>query len=154
VGSRGLGIVKAQLAAYRRGDYEAQLKIVEGFRVNGSEPRDYLFFHGSACLNLGRLKEAERALRRSLEMQTNPALRNLCRDELGRVLMEQGRWDDAEACFRECIAESPRRGSCYRAIAELSLRRGAQQAAALDAARRAVADDRAAKAGVFRLGAG
>ena len=147
-----LRTLKAQLAAYRRGDYEGQLKAIEAFRVGKSEPGHYLFFRGSACYQLGRLQEAEQALRRSLAMETDAQLRTCCRDELGRVLMAQDQWDNAEACFRQCIAEWPKRGGGHRAIAELLLRRGAQQQAALSAARQAEADDRAASAGVSKLG--
>lgn len=149
---RKLGILRAQLAAYRRGDYQAQLQIVEGFRIYGSKPPYYLFLRGVACFELGRLEEAEHAIRRSLEKETNPALKTICRDQLGLVLMERGNWDEAAACFRECIAESPSRGGAHRAMAELLLRRGVQDAAALDAARTAVAADRAQKVGAGKLG--
>ena len=143
--ARKLSILNAQLAAYRRGDYEAQLKIVEGFRGRGSEPPYYLFLHGAACFQLGRLREAEQSIRRSAAIETNPALRALCWDELGKVLMEQGRWDEAASRFRECIKEAPNRGGGHRAVAEMLLRQGEQNEAALDAARRAVAADRAKK---------
>ncbi|HEY1220756.1 MAG TPA: hypothetical protein VGF03_17575 [Bryobacteraceae bacterium] len=148
---RKLRVLRAQLAAYRRGDYREQLKIVEGFRTKKSEPPHYLFFHGSACFQLGRLEEAERALRRSLSMETNAALRTLCRDELGLLLMEQGRWDEAAACFRTCMVEAPNRGGGHRAMAELLLRHGEQYAAALHEARAAVAADRSKKAGHGKL---
>jgi tetratricopeptide (TPR) repeat protein len=140
---RKLGIIKAQLAAYRKGDYRTQLRVIEGLRVADSEPPDYLFFRGVACFELGRLGEAEQALRQSLLQETRPQFKVLCRDQLGRVLMEQERWDEATACFRECIAESPARGGGYRAIAEVLLRVGGQDEAALDAARKAVELDRA-----------
>jgi tetratricopeptide (TPR) repeat protein len=141
--ARQLRIIKGQLAAYRKGDYRAQLQIVEGLRANGSEPANYLFFRGVACFELGRLDEAERALRLSLSKETRVEFKVLCRDQLGRVLMEQERWDEATACFRECIAESPKRGASYRSIAEALLRLGDQDASALEAARTAVAFDRA-----------
>jgi tetratricopeptide (TPR) repeat protein len=137
-------ILNAQIAAYCRGDYRRQLEIVEGFRLKNHEPADYLFFHASACLKLGRLAEAEQALQRSLSMEKTPLLRVIARDELGRVFMEQERWDDAETCFHECIAEAPKRGAGHRAIAELLLRRGGDAQAALTAARQAVDADRAA----------
>jgi tetratricopeptide (TPR) repeat protein len=143
---RNSRIILAQVAAYRRGDYHGQLQIIEGFRVRGSQPRDYLFFRGTACFQLGRLEVAELALRRSLSGEKNRKLRTVARDQLGRILMEQGRWDDAADCFRECIAEDPRRGGSHRALAELLLRHGQQPEAALDAASLAVSSDRAAPA--------
>jgi tetratricopeptide (TPR) repeat protein len=142
---RRLSVVQAQLPAYRRGDYQAQLKIIEVFRIGGSDPAVCLFLHGAACFQLGRLGEAEQALRRSMSMETNPALSVICQDQLGHVLMEQGRWDEAAACFRDCNLESPKRAGGHRAIAECLLRRSERNEAALDAARLAVATDRAKK---------
>jgi len=150
--ARKLQVLDAQLAAYRRGDYYGQLQIIEGFRTRGSEPRHYLFFRGAACFELGRLGEAEQLIRRSLSLETRPAEKTICRDQLGRVLMQQERWDEAAACFRECIAESPRRGGGYYAMAELLLRRDEQPEAALAAARSAVAAERAEKPSRDRLG--
>jgi tetratricopeptide (TPR) repeat protein len=147
-----LRALQAQLAAYRRGDYEGQLRVIEAFRVGNSEPGHYLFFRGSACYQLGRLQEAEQSLRRSLAMETNAQLRTVCRDEVGRVLMEQGRWEDAEDCFRECIAEWPRRGGGHRSVAELLLRSKREKEAALCAARLAEVLDRRASLGVSKLG--
>lgn len=140
---RVLKVNEAQLAAYRKGDYRAQLQIVEGFRLKGSEPANYLFFRGAGCFELGRLTEAEQCLRLSMAKETNPIFKVLCRDQLGRVFLEQERWDEATACFQEAIAESPKRGGCHRSMAELLLRLGGQDAAALDSARTAEALDRA-----------
>jgi tetratricopeptide (TPR) repeat protein len=146
-----LSIIRAQLVAYKRGDYQEQLQIIERFRIRGSEPPHYLFFHGGACFQLGRLEEAEQAIRRSMSMETNPTRRALCEDLLGHVLMERGRWDEAAACFRDCILKLPNRGGGHRAIAEGLLRRGERNEAALDAARLGVAADRA-KAAHGKLG--
>jgi len=142
---RQLSLLAAQLAAYRQGHYEEQLRIIEGFRVNGSEPPNYLFFRGAACHQLGWLQQAERALRRSLDLETNPVLKTVCRNELGRVLMSAERWDEAEACFQKCIEEMPKRAGGYRALAEMLLRRGGAPQEALVQARSAVAADRAEK---------
>ncbi|HSB18175.1 MAG TPA: tetratricopeptide repeat protein [Bryobacteraceae bacterium] len=146
------GVLKAQLAAYRRGDYQGQLKIIEGFRTNRSEPEHYLFFRGTACYELGRLEEAEQLLRRSLSMANDPARRTVCRDQLGLVLMEQARYDEAAACFRVCIEESPKRGGGHRGMAETLLRQGGENVPALDAARLAVEADRAEKVLGGKLG--
>jgi tetratricopeptide (TPR) repeat protein len=137
-------LLRDQIAAYQRGDYRRQIEIVEGFRHNGSEPPDYLFFYGGACLQLGRLAQAEQALGRSLAMEKTPSLRVIARNELGRVFMEQDRWEDAEDCFRKCIAEAPERGAGHRALAELLLRRGDNAQAAMAAAQRALDADRTA----------
>jgi tetratricopeptide (TPR) repeat protein len=145
------GVLQDQLAAYQRGDYQAQLKIIEGFRIGGSEPAHYLFFRGGACFQLGRLGEAEQVIRRSMSMETSPVLSVLCQDQLGHILMEQGRWDEASACFQECILESPKRGGGHRAIAEGLLRHSERNEAALGAARLGVAADRA-KTARGRLG--
>ena len=136
-------VLQEQLAAYRRADYQGQLRIIEGLRVKGSEPTYYLFFRGTAFFELGRLPEAEKLLRRSLSAETEPAQKILCMDQIGRVLMEQERWDDAAACFQQCIAGAPQRGGCHRAMAELLLRREKQPEAALEAARAALAAERA-----------
>jgi tetratricopeptide (TPR) repeat protein len=140
---RSGGVLRANLAAYRRGDYHGQLTIIEGFRTRQFEPARYLFFRGVACYQLGLLEEAERVLGRSLSLETKPVLKTICRDQLGLVLLEQGRWDEAAACFRECIAEEPTRGGGHRGMAEVLLRQGGMDAAALEAARLAVGADRA-----------
>jgi len=138
------GVMLEQLAACRRADYEGQLKIAERFRVNGSRPPTYLFFRGLACLQLGRLEEAERLLREVLPRLPNPVLQMASIYGLGQVLMERGLYDDAVACFETCIEELPGRGSGfgYCGMAEVRLRRGTQDEAALEAARRSVEANR------------
>jgi tetratricopeptide (TPR) repeat protein len=138
-----------QSAAYAAGNYQRQLSIVSLYRF--TMPAAHLFFRGAAYHQLGRLDQAERDLRQSLAKRTDAARRTVCRDELGLVLLDQARYDDALACFNECIAESPRRGGGYRGIAETLLRRGGEDAAALRSARLAVDADRAAKVGRGRL---
>jgi tetratricopeptide (TPR) repeat protein len=141
---RSQGVLHKQLAAYRRADYRAQLQEIEHFRVGNSEPAHYLFFRGVGCFELGQLKEAEESLRRSLAMEHRCGQRILCLDQLGRVLMEQDRYDEAEALFRDSISEGPHRGGGHRSMAELLLRRGECDSKALEEARAATAADRAA----------
>ena len=100
---------------------------------------------GAACYQFGRLEEAELALRRSLSGEKRRKLRTAACNLLGKVLMEQGRWKEAADCFRESIGEAPHSSGGHRALAELLLRQGQQPDAALDAARRAVVNDRASK---------
>ncbi len=56
---------------------------------------------GSANLKLGRLNQAEKVLRRALEEDASfvPAINNL-----GVVLMEQGRFGEARAMFQKAYA--------------------------------------------------
>ncbi len=129
------GILAAQLAAWRRGDYEAQMRAAAPLRV--WKPRAYLFFRGSALFMLGRLQEAEACLRRSLLMEKRRRLKALCESQLGHVLLAQQRYADAIACFERAIADWPQRGSGYRGIAEMLLLQGVQPAEALRRARQA-----------------
>jgi len=98
-----------------------------------------------ALYQLGRLAEAEQALRRSLPMQKKPPFRLICEDQLGRALMAQGRWEEAANCFQECVAEFPQDCSGRLSLAELWLRRGQQADAALKEAKRAELDERSRK---------
>ena len=149
--ARKLRAMQAQLEAYRRGDYLEQLKIIDGFKTKGSAPPIFLFFRGAACLKLGRLEEAEQLIRRSMPMETKPALRTLYRCQLGLVLVEQERWDQAAGCFRKCIAEAPNRSEGHLGIAESLLRQGEQSGEALDEARKAVAAERSEKVGLGKF---
>jgi len=133
------GVLAAQLAAYRSGDYEAQMRAAAPLRV--LKPRAYLFFRGSALLNLGRSQEAEACLRRSLLMEKKRRLKALCESQLGHVLLAQQRYADAIAWFGSSIADRPQRGGGYRGIAETLLRQGVQPAEALRQARQAAVLD-------------
>jgi tetratricopeptide (TPR) repeat protein len=139
---RLLRALKAVTEAHRRGDYEGQLKLADGFRVGESEPRPYLFYRGEALYQLGRLDQAERVLRRCLGIKTTFRHRALTLSQLGLVLMEQERWEDAATYFRQSIAEWPQRGGGHRHLAELLLRQDVQPEAAVEPARSALANDR------------
>lgn len=142
------GIYRSYVELQRRGDYQGQLTLIEGLRVRGSEPPPYLLLRGMAFYQLGRLAEAEQALRRSLPMQKRPMFRMLGQDQFGRVLMAQGRWDEAANCFQECMAEFPRDTTGRTSMAELWLRRGQQAETALQEAKRVELDERARKLGI------
>jgi tetratricopeptide (TPR) repeat protein len=135
------GVLAAQLAAWRRGDYEGQIRAVGSLRV--WKPRAYLFFRGSALLNLGRLQEAEACLRQSLLMEKKRRLKALCESQLGHVVLAQQRYADAIACFERSIADWPQRGRGHRGIAETLLAQGVQPAEALRQARQAADLDEA-----------
>lgn len=129
------GVVAADLAAYRRGDYEAQLRAVQPLKV--WKPEAYFGFRGGALLELGRLQEAEACFRRSLAMRRNPLSRAIGESQLGNVLREQQRYTEAIACYERAIAEWPKRGGGHREIAQTLLRQGVQPAEALRRARTA-----------------
>jgi tetratricopeptide (TPR) repeat protein len=129
------GVVAADLAAYRRGDYEAQLRAIEPLKV--WKPEAYFGFRGGALLELGRLQEAEACFRRSLAMRKNRLSRAIGESQLGDVLLEQQRYAEAIGCFERAIAEWPQRGGGHREIAQTLLRQGVQPAEALRRARMA-----------------
>ena len=138
-------ILREQLEAYKRGDYETQMRIVEGFRRRGSEPSRYLFFRGTALFELGDLAGAEGCLRRSIADERVPMLKTLAEDQLGLVLIEQGRHDEAIANFENVIALAPDRAGGHRGMAIALLRQGRQTGDALRHARQAVEIDEAAR---------
>lgn len=82
------------------GEYELALKAY--LRAAGEQGinADVLSAIGSADLKLGRLGQAEQILRRALEMEPTfvPALNNL-----GVVLMEQGKVGEAKLVFQEAF---------------------------------------------------
>jgi tetratricopeptide (TPR) repeat protein len=140
------GALDAQLAAYRSGDYEGQLRAIEGLKGTSFMRPGYLFLRGSALHQLGQLDEAAESIRESLAMETDPHKKALCEDELGLVLLEQKRYADAIACFERAISDWPHRGRAHRAMAIALLRQGEESAVALSWARTAVQIDEAAEA--------
>lgn len=83
------------------GEYELALKSYLRAASEVGVNADVLSAIGSANLQLGRLGQSERILRRALEMdgQFVPALNNL-----GVVLMEQGRAGEARVVFQQAYA--------------------------------------------------
>ena len=83
-------------------EYELALKAY--YRAAGEEgvTVDTLSAIGSANLALGRLGQAEKILRRALEVDPTfvPAMNNL-----GVVLMEQGNYGEARAVFQRAFAQ-------------------------------------------------
>jgi len=83
------------------GEYELALKAYYGAAAEHGINVDTLSAVGSANLRLGRLGQAEKILRRALEQDPTfvPALNNL-----GVVLMEQGKPGEARKIFQEAYA--------------------------------------------------
>jgi tetratricopeptide (TPR) repeat protein len=70
---------------------------------------------------------------------------SLYKDQLGQVLLEQQRYDEAINCFESGIPYWPERGACHRGIAATLLRQEGRAAEGLIWARAAVAIDEAYK---------
>jgi tetratricopeptide (TPR) repeat protein len=153
--------IEALLAPYRKGDFDAALKAVEGLR---KDPRAYCSFRGGILTQLGDLKEAEELLQKSIQLseqreialqaggsRTGAALKRqlrltaLSRSMLGELYIERARYDDALRCFEASLRDWPGRGASHRAIAEVWLRRGDSPAEALKWASLAVEEERASK---------
>ena len=114
--------IVAQHEAYRRGDYEGQLEAAEALK-RSAHPA-HLYFRGKALFELGRMEEAEVCLRQSSIEEYDGHCIALYKDELGQVLVEQQRYDEAIACFESGIPHWPQRGGCHRGIAATLLRQG------------------------------
>lgn len=84
------------------GEYELALKSYYGAAAKHGVNVDTLSAIGSANLKLGRLGQAEKILRRALEQDPTfvPALNNL-----GVVLMEQGKPGEARFIFQQAYAQ-------------------------------------------------
>ena len=134
---------------YRRGDYQAALDAAEALRDDGEITAQYCFFRGSSLGNLGRLGEAETWLRRSIALHTAAGEKRhlaIGLSSLGQVLLQAGRYDEAETCFDESIRVVPDRSSGYRSRAELCLLRGGNPAEATGFAKLAIQREQADKA--------
>ncbi len=83
------------------GEYELALKAYLRAASDHEINADLLSALGSANLGLGRLGQAERLLRRAIEADETfvPAWNNL-----GVVLMEQGKYGEAARVFRQAFA--------------------------------------------------
>ena len=138
-------IILAQLAAYRRGDYDEQLRIVEALKDSRADRPVYLFFRGKALYEMGELAKAEEALRDGLPLQPKAVFAALTEEALGETLLEQGKYGEAIVAFESSRRRSPARGGPDRLIAETILRQGGPAADALRRARGAVASDEAAR---------
>ena len=133
------GVAFACIAAFRRGDYEGQLREAE--RLKNWIPSAHLLFRGMALYELGRFKEAEESLRQSLPMRKDSQKRATCEAVLGMVLREQQRFEEAMSCFESALRVKAQSGDVNREVAKTLLRQGTQPGEALRQARKAVEID-------------
>ncbi len=143
-----LAAINSVMAPYRGGDYEAALQAAEAFRANGEITASYCYYRGVNLGHLGRLEEAEIWLRRDIALRTGPRdKRHLAigLTSLGHVLLQAGRYDEAQTCFEESIHTFPDRGSGYRSMAELFLLRPGNPSEAVRWAKLAIQHEQAGK---------
>jgi tetratricopeptide (TPR) repeat protein len=95
---------------------------------------------------LGRVDEGEVWLRRAI------AIHDRTRDNrrlaiafstLGHLMLQTGRFDEAQKCFEESLRQCPGRGSGYRSMAELCLLRRDEASEAMRWAKLAVVHEQA-----------
>lgn len=100
------------------GEYELALRAYYRAMAQQGTTSDALSAIGSANLRLGRLNQAEQALRRSLALEPEfvPALNNL-----GVVLVEQREWGQASHMFRTAFALDSGRSEEIRENLRLAL---------------------------------
>ena len=96
-GVDGLEVGHRLMAA---GEYELALRAYYRAAAQDGMSVDVLSAVGSADLKLGRLNQAEQILRRAIEQEPTfvPAINNL-----GVVLMEQGKYGEAKAIFQQAF---------------------------------------------------
>ena len=134
------------MGPYRRGDYEAALKAAESFRRDGEVTRNYCYYRGSMLEHLGRLEEAEVWLRRHIDMCEKEGKKRFLAigfGHLGSLLLEAGRYQEAQEFFETSRVHFPGRSAGYRGMAELYLRRGDAPAEAVRWAKLAIERERA-----------
>jgi tetratricopeptide (TPR) repeat protein len=141
---RNRRLTESFVDAYRRGDYATALQVADGF-VKVKSPREYWAFRGGALMQLGQFDEAESALKKAVAFaprsKAEIEIPALDQETLGLLYLEQCRYDDAMKWF-EASLKVWQRGSAYRDIAEVCLRRGDPPAEALKWAMLAVNEDR------------
>lgn len=129
------------MVAYRRGDYKRALKESDGLRIGPYVTAAYYFFRGGMLFQLGAFVEAEARLREALRLEENARLRALVFGQLGTIVLEQQRFDEAISFFEDSIRAFPDRGGAHRGIAEVRLRQGRELGEALNRAEKAVSMD-------------
>jgi tetratricopeptide (TPR) repeat protein len=86
----------------------------------------------------GRAPEAETILRGLVETEHDAKQKTLAFEHLGRVLLVQGRYDDAKRAFEAAIKLMSGRSAAYAGLAELRLLRAVEPVQALADAERAL----------------
>ena len=126
-------VLDPMMKPYHSGDYKRAFEVAESLRQSGKVSASCCFYRGSMLAQLGRLGEAERWLRRSIDLEDRTKKRSLAItfSALGDTLLQARRYGEAEKCLRRSIRLFPGRSPAYRGMAELCLMRGDGTAAAV-----------------------
>ena len=125
-------------AAYCQGDYQKGMRLAENLKRGRLKTAAYWFYRGKMLYQLGQLSEAESCFRSGLGMESGARMKAVAREDLGKVQVEQKRYEEAMRSFEDSTQDCPDRGSGHRAIAEMWLRQGIREAEALNFALLAV----------------
>jgi Flp pilus assembly protein TadD len=121
----------------KRCRYEKALEMLDG-------PLGWLstglckFIRSDALFFSGRAQEAEKILRGLVEVERGATRKTLAFENLGRVLLAQGRYGDAQRAFEAAVKLMPARSAAYAGLAELRLLQGTDVAQALVDSQRAL----------------
>jgi tetratricopeptide (TPR) repeat protein len=122
-------------SAHARGEFEKALGFYEQALKVRPEFPEAQFQKGNALASLGRLDEAEAALRAAISLKKNWSLPY---STLGVLMMRRERDKDADELFRQALTIDARDGLALRMLVDIRLRAGdAKQA--LEFAKRATA---------------
>jgi tetratricopeptide (TPR) repeat protein len=127
--------------ALRQADYATALKRTAQLQRWRGKTAEMLFTEGTIQLFAGQLAQAEARLRDSLiEGQRRGGLfeQSVALENLGCVLMEQRRYDEALPTFESSLKIKPDRGGPYNYLGELYLRQGREPQRALELIDRAL----------------
>jgi tetratricopeptide (TPR) repeat protein len=102
-------------------------------------------FQADVLTDAGRYEEAERILRKIIDRVIGVKLKRVARvkacldlEDLGNVLMETGRFEESQRCFRQAAAMNPYHSAWATGKAEALLRQGIFSQVALTHAERAL----------------
>jgi tetratricopeptide (TPR) repeat protein len=108
-------------SAHARGELERAIGFYEQALKVRPEFPEAEFQRGNALASLGRLPEAEAALRAAISYKKNWALPHTA---LGALLMRQSRDKEAEQFFQQALAIDGKESLALRLLSEIKLRGG------------------------------
>jgi tetratricopeptide (TPR) repeat protein len=124
-------------ACKRKGDYDGALRWLRWTSL-GHPSVQTLCNEGLTLCQAGRLAEAEGFCRRGLALSAGGATYPRLHAVLGFVLMDRGRYDEAERSFQRAIQAGDQSGGSHSGLAELLLVQGLETEEALAYANQAI----------------